>query len=101
MGNDEQVIAYGAETARKLAEIENKDEVLSGLRRKQAAAAEEYLKLARAVVARRFEAARALEKLAEAEMADLAMKARFKIEVSGSEERSRTGRRRVSTAWLT
>ena len=56
-----------------------------GLRRQQAAAAEEYLRLARKVSGRRFDAARALEKQAEAEMADLAMTAHFKIEVGGSD----------------
>jgi DNA repair protein RecN (Recombination protein N) len=82
----DQVIAYGAESARRLAEIENKDEALAALRRQLSAAAEEYLRLARKISTRRFDAARALEKAAEAEMADLAMKARFKIEVGGSDQ---------------
>lgn len=81
----EQVIAYGADAARRLAEIEHKDEALADLRRQQAAAAEDYLRLSRKVSTRRFDAARSLEKQAELEMADLAMKAHFKIEVSGSD----------------
>ncbi len=82
----DEVIAYGAEVARKLNEVENKDEVLQGLRRELAAAAGEYLKLARALSRQRYEAARRLEKLVESEINDLAMKARFEIELAGTDE---------------
>jgi DNA repair protein RecN (Recombination protein N) len=84
----DEVITFGAEAARKLAEIENKDEVLKGLRREQANAAADYLKLAQRASRRRYDAARELEKLVEGELADLAMKARFKIEINGSEAES-------------
>ncbi len=87
----EEVIAFGQEAARKLNEIENRDDVLRDLRRQLAAAGGEYLELARAVSRRRHEAARRLEKLVEAEINDLAMKARFKVEVGGSDEEGNWG----------
>jgi DNA repair protein RecN (Recombination protein N) len=82
----EQIIAYGAEAARKLNEIENKDDVLRQLRQELDAAASEYLAHARALSRQRWEGARKFEKLVEAEVNDLAMKARVKAEVSGSDE---------------
>jgi DNA repair protein RecN (Recombination protein N) len=81
-----EVIAYGEQAARKLEEIENRDEVLKQLRQELAAAAAAYLEAARALSRRRYQAARKLEKLVEAELEDLAMKGRFKAEVSGSDE---------------
>ena len=77
----EQVIAYGAETRRKLNEMENKDQVLLGLREQLAVTAELYRKAARSVSRKRLEAARKLEKLVEAEINDLAMRATFAIVV--------------------
>jgi DNA repair protein RecN (Recombination protein N) len=82
----EEVIAFGAEAARKLNEVENRDQVLTGLRRELADAARRYLTAARAISKKRYEAARKLEKLVEAEINELAMKARFRIEVAGSDE---------------
>ena len=82
----DDVIALGAELERKLNEMENKDEVLRKLRLELATAAEEYLEAARALSRQRYEAARKLEKLVESEINELAMKARFKVEVSGSDE---------------
>jgi DNA repair protein RecN (Recombination protein N) len=82
----EEIVAFGTEVSRKLNEVENKDEVLKQLRCELAAAAAEYLKLARELSCRRYEAASKLEKLVEAEVNDLAMKAHFKIEVSGADE---------------
>jgi DNA repair protein RecN (Recombination protein N) len=80
------VIAYGTEISRKLSEMENKDEVLRQLRAELAQAAEEYLRAARALSKKRYEAARKLEKLVEAEINDLAMKSNFHIELSGPDE---------------
>jgi DNA repair protein RecN (Recombination protein N) len=82
----DEVIAFGADVARKLSEVENKDEILRGLRSELAKAAEEYLRAARGLSKKRAEAARRLEKLVEAEINDLAMKSAFRIEVSTSEE---------------
>ncbi len=87
----DEVIAYGDEVARKLNEIENKDEVLRRLRSELAAAAAEYLKIARALSKKRVDAARRMEKLVEDEVNDLAMKARFKIEVGGTDEEGNWG----------
>jgi DNA repair protein RecN (Recombination protein N) len=80
------VIAHGQEVARKLDEIENRDESLKRLRHELEVAAGTYLSEARTLSRRRFEAARKLEKLAEMEVNDLAMNARFRVEVSGSDE---------------
>jgi DNA repair protein RecN (Recombination protein N) len=80
------VIDYGVEVSRKLSEMENKDEVLRLLRTELARAAEEYLRAARAISKKRYDAARKLEKLVEAEINDLAMKSNFRIEVSGTDE---------------
>ena len=82
----EDVIALGDELERKLNEMENKDEVLRKLRVELANAAEKYLEAARTLSRQRYEAARKLEKQVESEINELAMKARFKVEVSGSDE---------------
>lgn len=82
----EDVIHLGEEVGRKLLEMENKDEVLRKLRAELAAAGEGYLQVARALSKKRYEAARKLEKVVEAEINDLAMKSSFHIEVSGTDE---------------
>jgi len=82
----DEVIQFGAEVARKLSEVENKDEILRGLRSELAKAAGEYLRAARWLSKKRADAARRLEKLVEAEINDLAMKAAFRIEMTSSEE---------------
>ena len=81
----EEVIAYGEEVARKLNEIENKDDVLRKLRSELAAAGQKYLAAARAVSSQRTAAAKKLEKTVEAEINDLAMKAKFRIEIDGTD----------------
>ncbi|MGD0368880.1 MAG: DNA repair protein RecN [Acidobacteriaceae bacterium] len=80
------VIAFGEEAARKLAEIENRDEILKSLRVDLTKAAESYTAAARAVTADRAAAAKKLEKLAESQINDLAMKARFSIAVTPGED---------------
>jgi DNA repair protein RecN (Recombination protein N) len=81
----DQTIAFGEDIRRKLSEMENKDQVLLELRAKLAVAAEEYRKAARAVSRKRLEAGRKLEKLVEAEINDLAMRASFRIAVEENE----------------
>jgi len=81
----EEVIAFGEETSRKLSEIENKDEVLRKLRAELAKAGAMYLAAARAVSSQRAAAAKKLEKTVEAEINDLAMKAKFRIEIDGTD----------------
>jgi DNA repair protein RecN (Recombination protein N) len=70
----------------KLNDMENKDEVLRKLRADLAKAAERYLEAAHSLSRHRYEAARKLEKRVESEVNELAMKARFKVEVSGGDE---------------
>jgi DNA repair protein RecN (Recombination protein N) len=82
----DEVIEFGAEVSRKLSEVENKDEILRGLRSELAKAAGEYLRAARALSKKRADAARRLERLVEAEINDLAMKSTFQIEITSSEE---------------
>jgi len=82
----EDVIAFGADVARKLSEIENKDEILRELRAELAKAGTEYLRAALALSKSRQDAARKLEKLVEAEINDLAMKSAFRIEMTTAEE---------------
>ncbi len=82
----EDVISFGADVARKLSEVENKDEILRELRAELASAATVYLREARALSKKRHEAARRLEKLVEAEINDLAMKSTFRIEMTTAEE---------------
>ena len=81
----EDVIAFGADVACKLSELENKDEILRELRTQRVKAAEEYLRAARSLSKKRQDAARKLEKLVESEINDLAMKSTFRIEMTTSE----------------
>jgi DNA repair protein RecN (Recombination protein N) len=82
----EQSIAFGEELRRKLSEMENKDQVLLELRAKLAVAADEYRNAARIVSRKRMEAGRKLEKLVESEIADLAMRASFRIAIEETGE---------------
>jgi DNA repair protein RecN (Recombination protein N) len=82
----EGVIEFGADVARKLSEIENKDEILRELQAELAKAGAEYLRVALALSKKRGDAARKLEKLVEAEIDDLAMKSRFRIKMTTGEE---------------
>jgi len=82
----DDVIIYGEEVARKLNELENREDVLRELKKQFEAAAATYLASAQAVSRKRYGAARELQRLVEAEINQLAMKAQFKIEVSGSDE---------------
>jgi DNA repair protein RecN (Recombination protein N) len=82
----ENVLKIGEEVSRKLSEIENKDEILKQLRADLSAAGDKYLQIARAISKKRYESAKKLEKLVEAEINELAMKAQFRIEISGTDE---------------
>ena len=82
----DDVIKLDEEVTRKLSEIENKDEILGELRRQLATRAAQYLESARAVSKKRYEAAKKLEKVVEAEINELAMKSEFRIEISGTDE---------------
>ena len=78
------VIAYGEEVGAKLAEVENRDQLLIELRAQLAKAAEAYRTAAQALTKQRQSAATSLAKRAEAEINDLAMKARFQIAIAPS-----------------
>ena len=80
-----ETIAFGDDIRRKLLEMENKDQVLLELRAMLVVAAEEYRKAARTLSRKRLEAGRKLEKLVEAEINDLAMRASFRIAVEENE----------------
>lgn len=81
----DDVIAFGAEAARKLSDVENKDEIMAELRAQLNSATRSYLEAATGVSRKRHQAARKLEKLVEGEVNDLAMKATFRIEISSDE----------------
>jgi DNA repair protein RecN (Recombination protein N) len=79
------VLAHCEDVAAKLAEVENRDQLLIDLRADQARAAGAYRTAAAELTAARTAAARTLEKLAETHINDLAMKARFAVHVTAQE----------------
>jgi DNA repair protein RecN (Recombination protein N) len=85
-----EVIGYGEEVAQKLAEVENRDEIIKNLRADLEGAGAAYRQAAESLHAERAVAARKLEKLAESQINDLAMKARFAVAVTANED---------ATAW--
>ena len=76
-----EVIAFGEDVARKLSEVEDRDEILKALRAALDQAATEYRKAASALSAERQAAATKLAKLAEAQINSLAMNCRFSVTV--------------------
>jgi DNA repair protein RecN (Recombination protein N) len=80
-----EVIAFGAEAARQLAEVENRDALLLELKAKEAQDAGAYQAAAKQLTASRAEAAKRLEKLAEAQINDLAMSTRFNVRVTAQQ----------------
>jgi DNA repair protein RecN (Recombination protein N) len=83
-----EVIAFGEEVARKLAEVEDRDEILKALRVELATAAAAYRVAAKAITAERKAAAAKLAKLAEAQINSLAMKVKFEVAVTATEQES-------------
>lgn len=82
----DEVIAYGEDVARKVNELENREDILRDLKKQLDSFAAAYLGAAQAVSRKRYSAAKELQKVVEAEINELAMKAQFKIEVSGADE---------------
>jgi DNA repair protein RecN (Recombination protein N) len=76
-----EVIEFGEEVGRKLAEVEDRDEILKQLRAELDTAATAYRAAAGALHAERLAAAAKLAKLAEAQINSLAMKVRFEVAV--------------------
>ena len=82
------VIALGEEVTRKLAEVEDRDEILKALRKSLDEAAKTYRVVAGSVTGDRKAAAAKLAKLAETQINSLAMKVKFEISVFSSEDES-------------
>ena len=80
-----EVLAFGAESARQLAEVENRDALLVELRALEAQQAESYRRAAGTLSKARGEAASRLEKAAERQINDLAMNVRFSVAVTARE----------------
>ncbi len=83
-----EVVAFGEEVSRKLAEVEDRDEILKALRAALDEAAVAYRIAAQALTAERKAAAAKLAKLAEAQINSLAMKVKFEVAVTATEEES-------------
>ncbi len=81
-----EVIAFGEDVVRQLAEVENRDEIIKSLRTDLHQAGVFYRTVAQALHFERVAAAKRLEKSAEAQINDLAMKARFAISVTAGED---------------
>ena len=77
-----EVIAFGDDVGQKLAEVEDRDEILKQLRVDLAAARESYVAEAQTLSAGRLAAAGKLARLAEKQINDLAMKVRFEVAVT-------------------
>jgi DNA repair protein RecN (Recombination protein N) len=83
-----EVIAFGEDVAHKLSEVEDRDEILKVLRAVLEGAAGEYQKAAAALTAERQAAATKVAKLAEGQINSLAMKVRFQVAVTASDQES-------------
>jgi DNA repair protein RecN (Recombination protein N) len=77
-----EVIAFGEDVTRKLAEVEDRDEILKQLRAELVDARAKYVAQAQALSGSRLEAAAKLAKLAEKQINDLAMRVRFEVTVA-------------------
>jgi DNA repair protein RecN (Recombination protein N) len=83
-----EVIAFGEEVARKLGEVEDRDEILKQFQAELNASATAYRLAAAILHEERKSAAGKLAHLAEAQINSLAMKVRFEIAVSAAEHQS-------------
>jgi DNA repair protein RecN (Recombination protein N) len=77
-----EVIAFGETVALKLAEVEDRDEILKQLRSDLVEARAKYVAAAQALSGSRQAAAGKLARLAETQINDLAMKVRFEVKVA-------------------
>jgi DNA repair protein RecN (Recombination protein N) len=80
-----EVVAFGEDVTQKLAEVEDRDEILKALRAALETAASEYRKAASALTTQRKTAATKLAKLAESQINTLAMKVKFEVSVHQTE----------------
>ncbi len=83
-----EVIAFGASAAQRLEELENRDARAAELHAAVEKAAESYREAAKALTAQRKAAAEKLAKVAERQINELAMRARFAVEVTPNEDSS-------------
>jgi DNA repair protein RecN (Recombination protein N) len=83
-----QVIAFGEEVKGKLDELENREARLKELEAELAAVAKTYREAAQRLNEQRTAAAKKLAKLAEKQINELAMNARFSVEVTPEEAES-------------
>jgi DNA repair protein RecN (Recombination protein N) len=83
-----QVIAFGEEVKGKLNELENRETRLKELEVELAAAAKSYRETAKRLSEQRAAAAKKLAKLAEKQINELAMNARFAMDVTADEAES-------------
>ena len=83
-----EVIAYGEDVTAKLQEIENRDALIAAARQKLAETEHIYTCVAQDLTEARIAAARRLEKLAEQQINDLAMKVQFRVEVASQKEQT-------------
>ena len=84
-----EVLLFGAESARQLAEVENRDAVLAELRAAEKKQAEAYEAAAGVLSEARTAAAKKLAGQAERHINELAMRVRFEIVVTPGTERAR------------
>ncbi len=85
-GGLDAVITHGNEVSQKLDDLENREQILAQLGKQRDEAALRYLQAARELSRKRFDAAKKLEKQAEAEINNLAMRSRFKVEITGGDD---------------
>jgi DNA repair protein RecN (Recombination protein N) len=93
----EEVAAFGADVTQKLAEVEDRDEILKALRTALETAASEYRKAAGALTTQRKTASAKLAKLAESQINTLAMKTKFEVSTTANENQTAW----TSTGWDT
>jgi DNA repair protein RecN (Recombination protein N) len=83
-----EVIAFGEEVGRRLAEVEDRDEILKALRGELEEAVKVYKAAAGEASAERKAAAGKLGKLAETQINSLAMKVKFEVDVHANQQES-------------
>jgi DNA repair protein RecN (Recombination protein N) len=81
-----EVIAFGEDVGTKLADLENRDARLAALEKDLTIAAAKYIVVARKLSAERVAAGKKLGKVAERQINELAMNARFEVGVTGKED---------------
>jgi DNA repair protein RecN (Recombination protein N) len=81
-----EVMAFGEDVARKLADLENRDARLEELEKELTMAAAKYMVVARKLSGERATAAKKLAKVAERQINELAMNAKFEVGVTARED---------------